>query len=409
MTRFRPLPGQQATLSPSDLHEALAGGICTVGGRVVRVDGSNVVVADALAAVSVRLESVEKFAPGDLVIVKGVLREGQIVEASLLQRRPAQVPTAESEFARLSWQGVGPRLRRRAEAFRLIREYFEQQGFVEVDTPVRVRAPNLDRNVEAVRVGRDWLITSPEYAMKRLLVGGMPRIYQLVHCHRAGELGQLHEPEFTMLEWYRAFSGLEAMIRDTEQVVARVLGHLTGATSALLPNGRHIDFSPPFPTMTVKEAFRRYAGIDDAAELADRNERRYFEILVESVEPELARHPRPVFLRDYPIAQAALARQNLDDPTTAERFELYVGGIELSNGYGELTDPTENLRRMRRDRAWRLREHHARYPVDDRLMAALAEGLPPSAGNALGVDRLVAIGCQVTGIADVIPVPNCRL
>jgi lysyl-tRNA synthetase class 2 len=408
VTGSRPLLGQPATLSPCDLDEACSGRAWRVGGRIAQVEGQSAVVADALVAIGVCFESVVRVLPGDLVVVQGVFREGRVVGASLVERWPARVPTAAAEFARLSWQGVGARLRQRAEAFRLIRKYFEQQRFVEVDTPVRVRAPNLDRNVDPVRAGRDWLITSPEYAMKQLLVGGMPRIYQLVHCHRARELGPLHEPEFMMLEWYRAFSELEVVLGDTEQIVSSVLGRLTGTTSVRLPDGTRVDFRPPFVKMTIREAFRQYAGIDDAVALAARDEQRYFEVLVERVEPQLSRHPRPVFLHDYPLTQAALARHNDHDPTTAARFELYVGGVELCNGYGELTDPTENLRRMRSDRAWRLRERRARYPVDARLMAALSEGMPPSAGNALGVDRLVAVGCQVASIAEVVAIPNCR-
>lgn len=404
------MPASVVTLSPSDLCHAQGAPERRVrlGGRVVQTTPPRVVLADALGAVSAAFVIPVPLEPGDLVVVEGVWAQGQLVECTLLDRCPAPAPSGSSEFARLAWQGVGPRLKQRAEALQVIREYFHVQGFLEVDTPVRVRAPGLDRHIDPVRADGGWLITSPEYAMKRLLVGGLPRIYQLVHCHRAEEQGPLHEPEFMMLEWYRAFCDLDAVLHDTEHVVARVLEHLTGATSLEVPSGPSVDFRPPFARMTVKEAFRRYAGTDDPVGLAQEDEARYFQILVDRVEPGLARELHPTFLYDYPLTQAMLARPSVADPTTAERFELYFGGVELSNGYAELTDPAENRRRLAEDRRWRVEQRHVHFPLDERLLAALEEGMPPSAGNALGVDRLVALGCKVGSIAEVVSIPSAR-
>jgi lysyl-tRNA synthetase class 2 len=396
--------------SPSDLADGERARWVAVGGRVVDARAERAVIADALVAVEVRFDGTVALEPGALIVTRGYWDQKQLTRATLLEAVRAPTPRADGEFARLAWRGLGRRLEQRSLALRRIREYFERERFIEVDTPVRVPAPSLDRHIEAVSAGRArWLITSPEYAMKRLLTGGLPRIYQLGHCHRAEELGPLHEPEFTMLEWYRAFADVADVMRDTERIVETVLGALTGAHHVRLTSGTRVSFEPPFVRATVREVFRKHAGIRDAAALASDDEQRFFQLFVERVEPALARAGRPVFLVEFPITQAALARPCPHDPSTAERFELLFGGIELCNGYGELTDSVENARRLRADRAWRMKSRHVRYPLDRRFLAAIAQGLPRSAGNALGVDRLVAIGCGCETIADVLCVPSRAL
>jgi lysyl-tRNA synthetase class 2 len=260
--------------------------------------------------------------------------------------------------------------------------------------------------VDALRAEGGFLITSPELHLKRLLVGGLPRVYQLGRVFRADELGALHQPEFTMLEWYRAFSGEDAVRRDTEALVARAAKSIAHRAELRTPDGRRIVAKPPFPVLSVKDAFRRHAGIRDASELAESDEARYFELLVGKVEPALARLDRPIFLVDYPLSQAALARPSPTAPRVAERFELYVGGVELSNGYGELTDPSEQSRRFDAERARRKREGRRAYPVDRRFLAALREGMPASGGNALGVDRLVMLCTGAKTIAEVTAFPR---
>jgi lysyl-tRNA synthetase class 2 len=299
-------------------------------------------------------------------------------------------------------------LRQRSIALAAVRRFFSERGFVEVDTPIRARTPGGDAHVEGVRVGRRWLITSPEFHMKRLLVGGMPRIYQLARCTRADEVGPLHEPEFLMLEWYRAFSGQAPVMRDTERLVATVARAVSGKPVLRSPDGRRIDATPPYPRLTVRDAFRRHAGVADAAELAERDEDLFFQLLVDRVEPALARRRVPVFLCEYPITQASLARAVPHDAQVAERFELYAGGVELCNGFGELTDAAEQKRRFLRERKRRRCGGRPAYPLDDRLLDALHEGMPPAGGNALGVDRLVAMACGVVTIADVQTFPYCR-
>jgi lysyl-tRNA synthetase class 2 len=292
------------------------------------------------------------------------------------------------------------RLRERARICAEVRRFFDGQGFVEVQTPVMVPSPGLDVHLDAFEVqGGDrgaprWLSTSPEYQMKRLLAEGLPRIYQIAPCFRRGESGERHNPEFTMLEWYRADAGVNDVMADTEQLVAAV----TSATAEL--GDRRIDLRAPFDRLTVAGAFARFAGwsVEETLEAAARDEDLYFRTLVERVEPGIAAIDRAVFLTDFPATQASLARRRPDDPRFAERFELYVAGVELCNGFGELVDPVEQRSRLIADQATRLARGLPVYPVDERFLEALAR-VPPSGGNALGLDRLVALACGSTDIA----------
>jgi lysyl-tRNA synthetase class 2 len=386
-------------LSLGDLSDKRVRARVRVGGRVASLEP--LLVADALGAL--RVEPALDVEAGDLVVVEGRYAGGGLQRAQLVQRFPAPPSAAGGEFSRLAWRGAGPRLLLRARALSAIRDYFREQAFVEVDTPQRVPTPGLDLHVDALRAGRGYLVTSPEHAMKRLLAGGLPRIYQLSHCWRADEQGPLHQPEFMLCEWYRAFAGQDDVITDTEQIVVRVAAALAGGLRA--PDGRRVDLTLPFPRISVRQAFRRYADVSDAVDLAARDEDRFFELLVDRVEPALARRRRPVFLCDYPLSQASLARPSPRDPSVAERFELYVAGVELCNGFGELTDAAEQRRRFRRDRAERRKRRRPVYPLDERLLAALEEGMPPAGGNALGVDRLIALALGAPAIGDVMPFP----
>ena len=202
-----------------------------------------------------------------------------------------------------------------------------------------------------------------------------------------------------MLEWYRAFTGMEATLHDTEQIVRRVATSVSGECALTGPSGARVVLDGPFERMTVREAFRRFAQVPDAVALAERDEASYFSLLVDHVEPGLAGIARPVFLTEYPASQAALARLAPHDETVAERFELFAGGVELCNGFGELTDPVEQRRRFRVERARRRRARARAHPIDEVFLAALEEGMPPSSGNALGIDRLLmlAMGAESVG------------
>jgi elongation factor P--(R)-beta-lysine ligase len=400
------------TLAPSDLGRAVprAGTRVRVGGRLAEVRGRTLRIADAFATVQAALAvAPPELQPGDLLVVSGIFRGKKLTKARVEERQPAPAPDARGEHARLSWTGVGPRLSARARALGVIRDYFREQDFVEVDTPHRVRTPGLDLHVQALRAEGGYLATSPEFHMKRLLVGGMPRIYQLGHCFRADEEGPQHEAEFMMLEWYRAFASYDAVMLDTERLVVRVVAALAGRTRLTLPDAQPVEVRAPFARVTVREAFRRFASVPDASALAERSPQRFFELLLDRVEPALRRRKTPVFLVDYPVSLASLARVKPGDPSVAERFELYLGGVELCNGFGELTDPMEQRRRFRLEQAERRALGLRAYRVDGRFLAALQEGLPRASGNALGVDRLVALALGARSIAEVMAFPRARV
>jgi lysyl-tRNA synthetase class 2 len=295
------------------------------------------------------------------------------------------------------------RLRERARVYAEIRRFFEARDFLEVETPVLVPSPGLEVHLDAfevaggVRGAPRWLVTSPEYQMKRLLSAGWTRIYQIGRCFRRGEVGPLHNPEFSMLEWYRAPANVEDVVRDTEQIVAAV----TGGSVHL--GSRTVQLHPPFERLTVCEAFQRFGGWspDRTLTAAATDETSYFREFVDEIEPALARFDHAVFLVDYPAAQASLARKKPEDPRVAERFELYVAGVELCNGFGELVDASEQRARLLRDKAERAKRALPDYPIDERFLDDLSR-VPQSAGNALGLDRLVALCTGSTSLGDVL-------
>ncbi|MCB9586823.1 MAG: EF-P lysine aminoacylase GenX [Polyangiaceae bacterium] len=304
-------------------------------------------------------------------------------------------------------------MRARAAAQRFIRSYFDDAGFLEVDTPVRVQAPGLDLHVDALSAHDGWLITSPEHHMKRLLVAGLPRIYQIARASRAEELGALHQPEFLLLEWYRAYAGMAEVMADTEALVVGVVETLRSlAPGAQLRDvsyqGTRFDLSRPFERVSVREAYRRFADVDDVVALARDDEDRYFELMVDRVEPGLTALQRPVFLHGYPLSQASLARPDPLDPETAERFELYWAGVELCNGFGELNDAAEQRRRYVAAIEDRRSRQMPVYPLDEPFLTALEEGMPPAGGNALGLDRLLMLALDETSLDAVVPFPIPR-
>ena len=274
-------------------------------------------------------------------------------------------------------------LRRRAEVMTRVRRFFDAHGYLEVETPILVPSPGLDLHLDAYAVdGGGYLITSPEYQMKRLLAEhGAERIYQLVRCFRRGEQGHRHNREFTMLEWYRVGASVEDMMAETEALVCD-----------LLP----ID---AIRRMTVAEAFAPH----DVFALSEDD---YFRLLVDEVEPKLT---GAVFLHDYPAREASLARLRDDDPRVCERFELYVDGVELCNGFGELTDPVEQRARLEADQRLRREAGKPIYPIDEKFIAALEKGLPRCAGNALGIDRLLMLALGAEHIGEVMAYPTDRL
>jgi len=396
-------------LFPSDVQPELsAAKRVLVAGRVIAVSPGRVELADAFSVISAH-GAVSELVPGDLVVLSGRLSGRAVNGARVQQRKPAPLPRGDGELGRFVFAGVGAALLARSRAMSSIRAYFEEEAFIEVETPLRVAAPGVDANVDALRAQGGFLITSPELEMKRLVVAGVPRQFQLARVSRRDESGNLHEPEFTLLEWYRAFAGQEEVMRDTEALVRRVAQRLRGRLELQTPDARRISLGSAFERISVSEAFRRYASVRDVADLAASDENRYFELLVERIEPRLASLDRPVFLHDYPISQAALARPLPENPNFAERFELYVGGVELCNGYGELTCPREQRVRMQKERARRKAEGRSAYPLNRRFLAALEEGMPDAGGNALGVDRLIMLALGARSVQDVIAFPAAWL
>lgn len=396
-------------LDPIDaLRRREASARVALGGRVVHTEPGALLVQDVTGAV--RVEGAGDVALGSWVALEGTWTGDRVVANRVLavERGGASFARAGSEWSRLTSDGArrARLLQARAKIFESIRGFFRDRAFLEVDTPLMVPSPGLDLHLDAFEVAGAgaprFLITSPEYQMKRLLAGGLPRIFQLCRCFRRAEQGTRHEPEFTMLEWYRTFAGAGDVMRDTEELVAHVARAMHGSTR--IPGG--IDVAPPWERLTVAEAFRRHAGADVAAVLPD--EERFFRILVEQVEPQLGRG-RPVFLTAWPASMASLARLDPRDPSVAERFEAYAGGVELCNGFGELIDPVEQRARLEADQAERRALGKPVYPIDERFLAALEEGLPPSGGNALGADRLVMMILGVPDIADVLALPSARL
>jgi elongation factor P--(R)-beta-lysine ligase len=283
----------------------------------------------------------------------------------------------------INWQLArkAGRLEERARIVQAIRAFFVERRYLEVETPQRVPAPAPEQYIEAIASEGWFLQTSPELCMKRLLAAGYPRLFQLCRCWRAGERGGRHLPEFTMLEWYRAGSDYHALMDDCEAL----LGHLLPA--GLLTWGRTaVDLAPPWPRLSVREAFARYASCSlDEALAADR----FDEVLALEIEPQLGLG-KPTFLLEYPAELAALARRKPDNPVVAERFELYVLGMELANAFSELTDPMEQRRRFDQEEAARRAAGKRPYPSPEKFLQELP-AMPDAAGIALGVDRLVML------------------
>jgi lysyl-tRNA synthetase class 2 len=287
-------------------------------------------------------------------------------------------------------------LRLRGRMIRAIRRFFLEQDFLEVETPLRIPAPAPESHIDAVASGEWFLHTSPELCMKRLLAAGYPRIFQICKCFRAGERGDRHLPEFTMIEWYRGGTDYRALMDDCEALISYVAGEL-GFSGVVSRQGREIRLEAPWERITVREAFTRYA-TTTAAEALRMD--RFDEILACEVEPRLGTD-RPVFLYEYPVELGALARVKEDDPGIAERFELYFAGLELANAFSELTDAREQRRRFEKASRDRSLNGGLPYPMPERFLSALPQ-MPPSAGIALGVDRLAMLFADKSRIDDVV-------
>ncbi len=280
---------------------------------------------------------------------------------------------------------IKPLLFMRANIVAAIRLFFDQNHFLEVETPIRIPAPAPEAHIDAQPAGKHYLHTSPELCMKRLLAGGYERIYQICRCFRQKERGQRHLPEFTLLEWYAIQSDYLDMMNQTQGLIIHIAETL-GIGPSLRYQDKVIDLSSPWDRLTVTAAFDRFASLsmDEALALG-----RFDEIMALEIEPQLGSE-RPVFLYDYPAQASALARLSANDPAVAERFELYIAGMELCNAFSELTDAAQQQRRFEKELSDRRNAGKTVYPLPEKFLKAL-DHLPPACGNALGIDRLVML------------------
>ena len=327
------------------------------------------------------------------------------------------------------------RLQGRAKLYAMIRTFFSDRGVLEVETPILSAAGNTDPNIESFHApfyghvdagSRErWLRTSPEYPLKRLLADGVGDCYELGRVFRNGEAGERHNPEFTMLEWYRAGESYEMLMADCSALLA--LAAETVGAKKLTYRGAEIDpFLQP-ERISVAAAFERYAGIDlfasigldgstDRERLAsdmrqagirfaddDLWQDLFSRVLVEKIEPNLG-FGRATILDEYPVSEAALARPSARDHRVAERFELYACGVELANAFGELTNAEEQRRRFEIEMAEKQRVYGETYPLDEDFLQALAL-MPDASGIALGFDRLVMLATGASRIEQVLWAP----
>lgn len=325
-----------------------------------------------------------------------------------------------------------PFLEKRTALIKAMRAFFDDQGFMEVETPVLQTSPCAEAHLHGFKTAlknadlsheRDlYLHTSPEFAMKKLLVAGMERIYQICHTFRNAEGSSLHSPEFTMIEWYRTGAGYEQIMDDCVDLLRAVAKKLDIQTYRYKTSSA--DPFAEWQRVSVAEAFEQYANIGLAAVLDDTEnfaaaakaqgirvadndkwDDIFFAVMDALIEPHLGMGA-PTILYDYPACMAALSRKKADDPRFAERFELYVCGIELANAFSELTDATEQRTRYHAEMALKKELYGEDYPVDEDFLRALEYGLPESGGIALGIDRLVMLATGADDITQTLWVPT---
>lgn len=328
-----------------------------------------------------------------------------------------------------TWQDLkdNPRLRKiyetRVEILRLIREFFWSEGFVETDTPLAVRYPSQEPYLNFFPISvkhpsgsehQMFLRTSPEFALKKLLAAGFPKIFEIGKCFRNVEdFGGTHNPEFTMIEWYRAPGGYADFMDDMERLY-KFVAEKTGITT-MKYNQREIKVDQSWDRLSMKAVWKKYVGaeLDNLLEFNhlakfatargyavnkdDQYDDIFFKIFLNEIEPYLGLE-RPLFVYDYPAIMTSLSRKCAADHRYAERVECYISGLEMCNGFGELTDADLQNKQLERDLALRAALGKETWPVDPDFIAALRSGMPPAGGVAMGVDRMVVL---FTGANDI--------
>ncbi|MEM4248387.1 MAG: EF-P lysine aminoacylase EpmA [Candidatus Nanoarchaeia archaeon] len=285
----------------------------------------------------------------------------------------------------------------RALALRAVRDFFFNNGYLEVETPVRIASPAPETHIDPILSESLFLRTSPELQMKQMLCAGYEKIFQIGPCFRKGEIGRIHNEEFTMLEWYQTGSDYLDLLNFTKKMIAETAKKVL-KTEVCEFRGQKIDLSPEsWQIFSVEEAFAKFAGIGATEAIGNGI---FDQILVEKVEPNLPKNS-PVVLIDYPAELAAFAKLKNSTPQLAERWELYIGGVELSNTYSELTDYQEQKARFAKFAEERAALGKETPPFDEDFLSALRYGMPKCAGSALGFDRLVMIFANAPDIKSV--------
>ena len=389
---------------------------CTLAGRIIQTDGA-FYLSDETG--TLHLRSDKDLFTGTIAEVTGKWQDDAFICNDVKVLVPSNTKTVK--------QVVRPRIHKlRSNVLGEIRSYFDRHDFTEVETPLLIRSPGLEPNLIAFETKTEtgqklYLPTSPEYAMKRLLSEGLECIYQICKSFRDEPPAAFHSPEFTILEWYRAYSDYNEIASDTEALITHVVRQISGSTKLTFHN-RMSDLST-WERITVREAFDRHADIDadpcgDPARFLsaagssqytsidghDDFESAYFKIFFDQVEPNLGT-PHPTILTDYPASMAALAKRSKTDPGIAERFEIYIAGIELANAFTELNDPVEQRQRFEQETAKRAASGVPKYEIASKFLSALESGIPPAGGIALGVDRLIMLVADADNIADVMAFP----
>ena len=284
----------------------------------------------------------------------------------------------------------------RARIIKAMRGFFETRQYLDIETPCRLPTLAPESHIDAEPSGSWFLHTSPELCMKRLLSAGYERIFQICRCFRKYERGQKHLPEMTLLEWYRAGADYTVLMAETEDLVRHIAKSL-GTGETISYQGQTIHLTSPWEKLSVKEAFKRFADTSPEKALS---EERFDEIMGLAIEPNLGLK-KPTFLLDYPAQKAALAKRKTDNPEIAERFELYISGIELCNAFSELTDEKEQRKRFEQETDFQKAMGKTVYPMPENFLKSL-DRMRPSAGCAMGVDRLVMLFADTRNIDDVV-------